>query len=215
MAKVCPTITVSDAHAYRQQMERIVPFTKRVHIDLMDGIFAPTKSVEPSEVWWPAGMEADIHLMFKNPSHYIYLLIDLKPQLIIIHAETEDDFIEIAERIKRAKIKVGVALLQQTPVSKIEPALSVIDHVLIFSGNLGYQGGGTVDLELLTKVKSLRKLKDNLEIGWDGGVTEHNIGDLAEGDVDVLNVGSYIQRAENANSAYAKLVKLVTTAGKQ
>src|SRR3989344_4537268 len=206
MAKVCPTITATNEHIFRQQMERIVLFAERVHVDLMDGVFAPSKSLEPSKVWWPVGVKADIHLMFKNPSHYIDSLIELGPQLIIIHAEAEDDFFEIAERIKSAKIKVGIALLQQTPVSKIEPALSVIDHVMIFSGNLGYQGGSSADLELLKKVKTLRNLKSELEIGWDGGISEHNIGELAEGDVDVLNVGGYIQRSDDQAAAYAKLL---------
>jgi len=214
MSYICPTITASNAHTFRQQMERIAPFARRVHIDLMDGFFAPRKSLDPSEVWWPAGMKADIHLMFKNPGKQIESVINLRPQLIIIHAEAEGKFFELAGRIKQAKINVGVALLKQTPVSEIEPALQVIDHVLVFSGNLGYQGGSRAELELLTKVKTLRNIKSNLEIGWDGGITEHNIRQIVDGGADVLNVGGYIQRAEDAGSAYAKLKKIITKADK-
>jgi len=210
LTEICPTVTATNAHTFRQQMERVAPFARRVHIDLMDGIFAPRKSLSPSEVWWPAGVKADIHLMFQNPAKQLDTIINLRPDLIIIHAEADGNFFEIAQRIKKAKINVGLALLKQTSVIEIELALSVIDHVLVFSGNLGYQGGSQAELNQLTKIKSLRILKSDLEIGWDGGVTEHNIRQLADSSVDVLNVGGYIQRAEDAGSAYAKLMKLIT-----
>ncbi len=53
MAVICPTVTAYDPHEYREQMERVEPFAKRIHIDLMDGHFAPTKSPGLKHVWWP------------------------------------------------------------------------------------------------------------------------------------------------------------------
>ncbi len=67
-----------------------------------------------------------------------------------------------------AGIEVGIALLPTTVVDTIVPALDMIDHVLIFSGNLGFQGG-QANLALLSKAQKLRSLKPSLEIGWDGG----------------------------------------------
>ena len=92
-----------------------------------------------------------------------------------------------------------------TPVDKIKSALGNIDHVLVFSGNLGYQGGSEADVALLDKVKKLRELKPTLEIGWDGGVSDQNARQLAEGGVDVLNTGGFVHNAENPSDAYAKL----------
>jgi pentose-5-phosphate-3-epimerase len=60
-------------------------------------------------------------------------------------------------------------------------------------------------MNLLDKVKELRKLKPTLEIGWDGGVNDRNARQLAEGGVDVLNVGGFIHSAEDSRAAYAKL----------
>src|SRR5688572_23288072 len=87
MAAIAPTITAYDAHEYRDQMEAIESFAERVHIDLMDGKFAPTVSPGLDKVWWPENLTADIHLMFENVEQHLKKLIELKPSLVIIHAE--------------------------------------------------------------------------------------------------------------------------------
>lgn len=55
-------------------------------------------------------------------------------------------------------------------------------------------------------------MKKNIEIGWDGGINEENVGKIVSAGVSVLNVGGYIQRAKNPAGAYATLR---TMAGKQ
>ncbi len=58
---------------------------------------------------------------------------------------------------------------------------------------------------LLTKVRQLRKLKKDIEIGWDGGINQDNAKKLILGGVDVLNVGGSIQKAGSPAKAYATL----------
>ena len=89
---ICPTVTAYDNHDYREQMEKLQSFAKRIHIDLMDGEFAPTKSPDLEHVWWPENVIADIHLMYKRPAEQLSWLIKLKPSLVVIHAEAECDF---------------------------------------------------------------------------------------------------------------------------
>lgn len=205
MASICPTVTASEPHAYREQMERVEQFAGRLHIDVADGELAPRKLIDLDHLWWPGNVAVDLHMMYKRPFDHVEVLIVQHPQLVIVHAEAEGDFVAFANNLHRHGIEVGVALLPDTPVSKIAPAIEHIDHVLIFSGNLGYQGGSTADMTLLNKVQELRELKPSLEIGWDGGVNEHNARQIAEGGIDVLNAGGYIHDAENAGAAYAKL----------
>lgn len=209
MAVICPTVLADNPHVYREQIERITPFAERVQIDLTDGLFAPRQSVGLEHIWWPEHLRADIHLMYKNPAHYVEQLIKLHPSMVIIHAESDGNFFDIAESLKSNGIKVGVALLKPTPVNKITAALSHIDHVLIFSGDLGHFGG-SADLGLLGKVKSIKSIAPNMEIGWDGGVNPENARELANGEVDVLNVGGFIQQSADPQDAYAKLREVLT-----
>jgi ribulose-phosphate 3-epimerase len=119
---------------------------------------------------------------------------------VIVHAEAEGDFAQIAEPLRMAGIKLGLALLQKTGVENIQPVLDQLDHVMIFAGTLGHFGG-SADLSMLSKVDKLKQLNSELEIGWDGGVTDLNVTELARGGVDVLNVGGYIQHAVDPATA--------------
>ncbi len=208
MAAICPTVTAYDLNEYREQVEKIAPFAKRIHLDVMDGVFTEKKSPELSQIWWPRKIAADLHMMCKRPFEFIEKVQHLEPELVITHAEAEGDFVEWADRLHHySEIKVGVALLQQTAAEVIKPALARIDHVLIFSGSLG-SFGGKADLAYLDKVKQLKDWKPELEIAWDGGVNEWNTGLLIDGGVDVLNVGGVIQNAKNPKVAYDTLVAL-------
>ncbi len=202
---ICPTVTAENTHIYRAQIERIAAFASRIHIDVSDGILAPNKLLELDKIWWPGGVRADLHVMLDAPFTHIELYRALGPQMVIVHAEAKGDFVEFAETMHRHGIETGVALLQDTPVETIAPAMELIDHVLIFSGKLGFFGG-VADLKLLKKVRQLRALKPTIEIGWDGGINLTNARALSEGGIDVLNVGGYIQRSPDAATAYQELV---------
>ena len=206
-ATICPTIIAEELNGYRVQMKRVLPFAGRVHIDLMDGQFASPRSVGMDQLYWPANVAVDLHVMYKNPTAHTNVLITLAPRLVIIHAEADGQFAPFAEQLHRRGIEVGIALLPQTPVAAIAPAIDLVDHVVIFSGHLGHYGG-TADLRLLTKAQQLRALKPSLEIGWDGGINDANVRQLVAGGIDVLNAGGFIQHAINPAKAYATLESL-------
>lgn len=210
MAVICPTVTAFDPHEYREQMERIAPFTSRVHIDLMDGEFAPTKSPELDHIWWPHYTRADVHLMYKRPMDHVKWLIKLNPRLVIIHNEADVHHMHFAGELHKEGIEVGLAILHDTPVEHAYQIMHSFDHVLVFSGKLGYHGG-EVDLGLLDKVKKIREHHPDAEIAWDGGINDQNAKQLVEAGVDVLNVGGFIQKSKDPQGAYDKLLTVIKT----
>lgn len=205
MIDICPTIDAENVDTYQKQVERIAPFAHRVHIDLGDGIFTPNTLVPIDQVWWPGGVRADLHVMYKQPFEHLDALIALGPQLVIVHAEADGDFPGFVKYMHQHGIEAGVALLQQTSAETILPALELIDHVLIFSGNLGQQGGSQADLSLLNKVKTIKAARPSIEVGWDGGVDATNIRQIVQAGVEVVNVGGYVQHADNPAQAYKTL----------
>ncbi len=204
MTTICPTVTAYDAHQYRQQMERLVPFAQRIHIDLMDGDFAPTRSPGLEAVWWPHEFMADLHLMYRQPMHSIEQLVKLKPHLVVIHNEAEVHHMDFAARLHQHGIKAGLALLADTPVEYAYQIMHSFDQVLVFSGDLG-KHGGVADLALLDKVHKIRAHHPEAEIAWDGGINDHNAPALERAGVSVLNVGGFIQQSADPGKAYAKL----------
>lgn len=201
---ICPTVTAADPHEFRIQIELVANFALRLHIDLSDGSLAPNKLIDLDKVWWPGGVRADLHVMLEKPFEHVELYRALGPQMVIVHAEGKGDFGAFAKLMHGHGIETGVALLPETPVDTIVPALDMIDHVMIFSGTLG-SFGGEADLGLLDKVRRLKQLKPSLEIGWDGGINESNIRTLREGGVEVMNVGGYIHRSKNPEEAFETL----------
>jgi ribulose-phosphate 3-epimerase len=204
---ICPTVTADNPDDYRIQMERIEPFARRIHVDIADGEFAPRRLVNFDQIWWRGDRSIDLHIMYKLPTEHAEIILALSPRLVIMHAEAEGNFMGFAALLRKHGIEVGIALLPRTSVETIAPALDHIDHVLVFSGNIGYQGGSTADLDLLKKVEHIRRLKPLIEIGWDGGVNDQNAHQIAAAGVDVLNVGGFIQHATDPAAAYATLVK--------
>lgn len=207
MVVICPTVTAFDPHEYRVQMERLKLFAERIHIDLMDGEFAPTKSPGLDQVWWPPEFTADIHLMYQRPMEHLEQLIKLRPHMVIIHNEADVHHMHFAAELHKADIKVGLAILKDTPVEHAYQIMHSFDQILVFSGNLGYHGG-EADLGILDKVHKIHEHHPGVEIAWDGGINADNARQLIEGGVAVLNVGGFIQKSTDPAGAYAKLKAL-------
>lgn len=212
MPIICPAILADTPDNYEKQIKNVAHFAHRLQIDLTDGQFAATPTVTPEAAWWPAGLQADFHLMYKNPLEILPQLLEHQPNLVIVHAEAEGDFGEFSSHCRSQGVKVGVALLASSPAEAILDVLDNIDHVLIFSGELG-QFGGHADLALLEKVAVLKNKKPDLELGWDGGVNDQNASVLASGGIDVLNVGGFIQRAQDPGRAFSALQLIVDETG--
>jgi len=209
---IAPAILAENAQQYKEQVDRITGFAERVHIDLTDGEFAPTFTVSIPELWAPEGWTIDIHAMVNKLDEYVPKLIALRSHLIIIHAEAEGDVLGALKEIKRSGIMAGLALLKPTVPQTVEELIKEAEHVLIFSGELG-KFGGTASLMQLEKIRLVKMINPNVEIGWDGGVMVDNAYSLVQGGVNVLNVGGTIQKATDPPAMFAKLQQEISKTG--
>ncbi len=212
MSVISPAVLSDSPEDFKAQLEHIHTFAKRVHVDLSDGTFAPTTTLDVSQIWWPQEWQIDIHAMVAQPSRYVQTLINLKPYSIIFHAEVQEDLVPILQQVKQMGIKAGVALLRPTVPANVRAILEEADHAMIFSGDLG-KFGGTASLMQLEKIRLIKSINNGLEIGWDGGVNVENAYSLSQGGVDVLNVGGAIQKAADPQAAYATLEKEINKQG--
>lgn len=183
MAEIVPTILATTPGEYHDRLDKVAGHTKRIHVDISDGIFAPNKTINLAQVYVPEGVELDIHLMVKDPMSYLESALALKPNLIIVHAEADGDHTKCIKEIQSFGVDAGVAYLPQT---KPNDLLTNADHVLVFTGNLGHYGG-VLDKEQLHKIHQARDINPDIEVSIDGGVNAENAPDLQ---ADVLYVGS-------------------------
>jgi ribulose-phosphate 3-epimerase len=212
VSSIAPAILAETADQYKMQVEKVQPFTERAHIDISDGVFAPTFTVAPQELWWPQEWTADIHAMVANPSQYLQALVPLKPHMVIFHAEVEEDLLQSFGFLKQYGIKAGLALQRPTVPKNVAEYIRAADHVMVFSGELG-KYGGTASLMQLEKVRLIKQINPDAEIGWDGGVNLDNAYTLTQGGVNILNTGGAIQQAPDAQIMYKKLVDEINKQG--
>lgn len=210
MTTICPTVTATSLTEFSEQLSLVLTFANRIHIDIMDGDFAPTKS--PIITTLPSlpvsEKVVDIHVMYRNPEEISDQLIAIKPNMVIIHAESIVDVPLFAAKLRRNGIKTGLALLPETTVDSVASWLPHVQQLLIFSGNLGYHGGGA-DVLLLHKINEAKKYHRNLEFSWDGGANLNNVGKLHDAGIDIINVGGAIHAAVDPRAAYAQLAEFV------
>ena len=202
---IVPAILTDNKQDYRAQVERINIFTRRVQIDVSDGIFTPTQTLDVTNIWWPKNWDTDLHLMAARPSEHVDTILKLGPSLCILHAEASEDLLPTFRVLKEAGIMVGVALLPSTFPGNVRSYIDEADHVLIFAGQLGVQGS-QADLMQMEKIPLVRNMKPEVEIGWDGGVNMSNIRALTHADLDIINVGSAISQAENPAEVFQEFV---------
>ena len=210
---IAPAILANTPEDYKAQIERLHGFAERVHIDVTDGEFAENLTVPETQIWWPKEWKVDIHMMVARPSEHLATIIKLNPNMVIFHGEVEEDLVPIFEKLKsETMIKPGIALLRSTVPQTVEPAILAAEHVLVFSGNLGEYGGKDSMMQL-EKIRLIKAINSNVEIGWDGGANLSNVFSLSQGGVDVINVGGAIANATDPAEVYKAMCTEISRKG--
>lgn len=189
-------------------MELISEYSVGVHLDFSDGIFTPHKLLPISKAFRIKQLITHAHIMYKNPLVELKNIIKLGADLVILHAES-DNVVECLERLQSEGVRTGVALLSTTATTKLKEFDGLFDHVLVFGGTLGSQGG-QADLNLLEKVQQIKGDFPDAEIAWDGGINDTNVAKIASAGASILNVGGYLKNSDDPKKAYAALSSLVS-----
>ena len=203
---IAPTLLTADANEFTKLIGLYPTFAKRMQIDVVDGSFVSTTTIPESAITaLPTNIPIDFHMMAARPSEHMPHILRLKPNLCIFHAEATEDLLPIFAQLKQAGIKAGVALLQRTYPGSVEQYIKAADHVLIFAGALG-KNGGAADMMQIEKVKLIREINPEVEIGWDGGVNIENVRALSHSDINILNVGSAM-KTDDPKTTWEDLMK--------
>ncbi|MBI4412717.1 MAG: ribulose-phosphate 3-epimerase, partial [Deltaproteobacteria bacterium] len=111
-----------------------------IHVDVMDGHFVPNITVGPvvvEAVGKITKLPIDVHLMIENPQCYVEDFIKAGATYVSVHAEEGYHLDRTLNQIRELGAHPAVALNPATPVSAVEPVLSIVDMVLLMSVNPG------------------------------------------------------------------------------
>lgn len=163
-----------------------------VHIDFADNKFVPNGAIGPEEVAkYPLNLNKEAHLMVTRPLEWIDKLRKVGFKRVVFHFESDDDPVNVVNKIKEEGMEAGIALKMETPIEKLEPFKDKIDLVLIMSIVPGFQGQPFLP-KALERIKSLKEKGWPIRISVDGSVRDTNAKQIAEAGADQLSVGSFL-----------------------
>jgi len=167
-----------------------------LHVDIMDGHFAPNLTFGPQVVAAlrkRSSLFFDTHLMLENPIPLLRPFAEAGSSLISIHIEPDFDQKAALGKIRELGCQTGIVLNPDTPVEAIRPFLSEVDLVLLMTVQPGF-GGQSFREDVLPKIQQVHtwraeaRLRFRIEV--DGGVDPRTAPLCLKAGADTLVAGT-------------------------
>jgi ribulose-phosphate 3-epimerase len=218
--QIIPTILTGSLTHAQSQLTALQDFPQleTVHIDVIDGNFAPEVTITPVDLLTlqPGSLTVDFHLMTDEPLDDVYECINFKDELpinaIIGQVERMSYQKDFIKDVRGYGWQVGLSLDLHTPLESIDDeSWSEINIIQLLAVEVGAQGQ-TLNQNIFPKLEELfQKLeadKLDIEVYVDGGIKLENIGKLADLGVDAAVVGSGLWAEDDTLSLAESLAAL-------
>ena len=184
-----------------------------IHVDVMDGRFAPQITVGPLivEALRPRiQLPLDVHLMIEEPERHIQAFAQAGADILTVHQEASPLLHRLIERIKGLGLRAGVSINPMTPVASVEEVLPYVDLLLLMTVDPGY-GGQPFIPSMLEKIKKARSLLDakgfSCELEVDGGINSEIAPQVVAAGATVLVAGTAVFRQGGEIGAALKALR--------
>ena len=169
-----------------------------IHVDVIDGHFAPNLTFGPLIVEAcrrATQLPLDVHLMIEQPERLLADFAKAGADHLTVHVETCPHLHRTLQEIKSLGCKAGVVLNPATPTVMIEPVLGMVDLVLVMSVNPGFSGQAFIP-EAVAKVRTIRqKLDEIMSHAWlevDGGMAADTVPQMRAAGANVFVAGNAV-----------------------
>ena len=212
MITLSPSVLGADLMRLGEEIEKAERLGVRwLHLDNMDGHFAPNISFGPDfvrAIRKKTNLFLDVHLMLDYPMRYIDTFARAGADMITVHLEARDDITEMLKKIRSLGIKAGLSINPHTSPDAVRKYLPYCDLVLVMTVEPGF-GGQRLRGYCLDKIPVLRRMMQEsgrqIHISVDGGIKLENFEEAVRMGADVLVMGTGFFRSEEPE----KLMELI------
>ena len=206
--KIAPSILAADfARLGEQVAEAQQAGADRIHIDVMDGHFAPNISMGAPIVHSlrrVTRLPLETHLMISAPDLFLDEFVEAGSDSFLVHWEGNANLHRTVQRIKTLGKRAGVAINPSTVAAVLEEILPDLDQVLVMTVDPGFGHQQFLHMTL-PKIRRVRdmigRLKRACDLEVDGGVDAETARLAVEAGANVLVAGSAIFGASEGVSA--------------
>ena len=214
---IAPSLLASDFTRVGEQIDTLARAgAELLHLDIMDGHFAPNLSMGPRFVACVrkhTPLPLDVHLMLTDPATYIERFAEAGADTITFHIEATDEPRRLIERLREMGLGAGLTLRPGTPAETLRDAVADVDLVLVMTVEPGYGGQEFMD-NMLEKIAAVRGMLDRAQrLEVDGGIDPRTARRCAARGADVFVAGTDILGSDDIPRAVRLLREAVAGAG--
>lgn len=179
-------------------MARIRPHADILHIDVADGVFAPSFLFFPdlvARIRDVSDLPIHVHLMVDDAVllSQIDQFAEAGADLISLHAENDALAGPALDRIAAHGVKAGMVLRVETPVERAKPWLQQIDMLTLLGTAIGVKGQG-LDTSATTRLQTAAGLiaesGRRIVLAADGGIRDTTVPLLRAAGAETVVLGS-------------------------
>jgi ribulose-phosphate 3-epimerase len=209
---VAPSILSADlGHLAREIADVEAAGADWIHVDVVDGRFAPHLTFGPAVVKATRSatrLPVDVHLMVSEPDRYLEAFAAAGADHLTIHGEACADLKATLGKIRALGKRAGVALKPETPIDALREHVALIDVVLVLCVSPGRAGQAFLESQL-PKIAAVREMIDlsgrHIDLEVDGGISADNAQRVVAAGARVLVSGSKIFDTSDRSHAISAL----------
>lgn len=226
--KISPSILAADFTRLGQEAKRVADSgADSIHIDIMDGHFAPNLTLGPKAVGAinrSTDLFLDVHIMVYNPYDYIERFVEAGADRITFHFEATEDVEETLNFIRSCGIEAGLAFNPETSSTLVTKFLDKCDMILLMTVNPGFCGQEFMP-DVLEKIRFVRETCDKIclrkggvmveeseknslppfDIQVDGGINLETARQCVDAGANILVSGSHLFQAPDLTKGIQEL----------
>ena len=215
MITLSPSVLGADLMRLGEEIEKAERLGVRwLHLDNMDGHFAPNISFGPDfvrAIRKKTELFLDVHLMLDYPMKYLDTFARAGADMITVHYEAKDDVRNMLYKIKSMGLQSGLSINPHTSPENVRDLLPLCDMVLVMTVEPGF-GGQRLRGYCLDKLPVLRRMMEEsgrqIHISVDGGIKTENLEDAVRAGADVLVMGTGFFKSDHPEELMELIARL-------